>query len=393
MEKESDAEELQEQRQLEKAGLSAQEISVLLRYRKSLNTSHTTVETRDILIMITLALISALLVRVVLLYDHTLTEATTIRFLLPSVLAPLSLYLCRALKVSLLNTILLTGALIILPLASSLYPQTEASHTAMLAALHLPVIILFLMLTVCARSLTGETTRAEGLNSALALAGETALFGVLAMAGWLVLTGIFSLVMELFGLESNMVVETWLIPCGFSALLTASAFVSLIRYHDGQTAITHLATFFVPLVDLLLLVLIAARILTAGHGSPDRDLLILIDVILILVICLVLVSPMRRKRTVFFYLEVILIASALILDLTALISIATRLIASGMTPNKGAALGLNILIFLHLCYLGSVYLINTDDNHLLRAKTGFLPLYALWCVVVVYVFPFLFSFR
>ncbi|MBN2859528.1 MAG: hypothetical protein JXK93_04590, partial [Sphaerochaetaceae bacterium] len=229
---------------------------------------------------------------------------------------------------------------------------------------------------------------------ALVLAGETALVAVLAMIGWLVVTGLFSTAMDLFGLESNQIIETWLIPCGFSALVPAAAFVSVKRFREGQSLVQTLCTLFIPILAVLLLVLSVARILTSGNASPDRDLLILIDGILILVISCMLISPVRRPKTVFFYLELILIASALILDLTALISIASRLIASGLTPNKVTALGLNILIFLHLCRLGRAYLVNTGDNGIiLRAKTGFLPLYALWCVLVVYVFPFLFRFR
>jgi|GEM_PF-3804855 len=394
MEKEQDEKNLTELRQLEEAGLSKQEISVILRHRNRLSGRHAVIAKRDVGLMMILALAGALSVRILLLFKDSLTEATTLRFLISAVCTPVSLYLCSTLKVSLRKTILLTTSLIVLPLISSWYPVTEPSHTAMLAAVHLPFLILFFMLITYFRYLTPGTTRVEGINEGLVFAGETVALGVLAMIGWLALTGIFSMVMDLFGLDSDPVIETWLIPSGFSALVTVSAFVSLIRYHDGQTVVTSLATIFVPLVDLLLLALIAARLLTAGHGAPDRELLILIDIILILVICLVLVSPVRRKGTVFFYLELILIASALILDITALISITSRLIASGVTPHKSAGLGLNILIFTHLLYLGKAYLVNADDRQiLLRAKTGFLPLYALWCAVVVYLFPFFFSFR
>ena len=69
----------------------------------------------------------------------------------------------------------------------------------------------------------------------------------------------------------------------------------------------------------------------------------------------------------------------------------------GITPNRLAVLGSNILVLLNLLYM-SYKLFKTvkDKNEIENVGNSiafFLPFYSLWTIVVTFLFPVLFNFR
>lgn len=74
----------------------------------------------------------------------------------------------------------------------------------------------------------------------------------------------------------------------------------------------------------------------------------------------------------------------------------TRIAEFGLSPNKVAALGLNLLLLVHL--VGSALLLTgflrgrRPFAALGRWQTQFLPVYAVWAAVVVVAFPPVFGF-
>jgi uncharacterized membrane protein YidH (DUF202 family) len=91
-----------------------------------------------------------------------------------------------------------------------------------------------------------------------------------------------------------------------------------------------------------------------------------------------------------------LLIAAICVDSIALGGIIIRLTEYGLTPNKLAVLGENIILLLNLILLAIGYL-----KYVLRKSTfqkivtmqmRFLPIYPLWAAVVVVIFPLLFGF-
>jgi hypothetical protein len=68
----------------------------------------------------------------------------------------------------------------------------------------------------------------------------------------------------------------------------------------------------------------------------------------------------------------------------------------GFTPNRTAALGLNLVLLVNLAgaaWLAARFLAGRTRLHRLeRWQTGYLPVLALWAAAVVVVLPLLFSF-
>jgi hypothetical protein len=69
----------------------------------------------------------------------------------------------------------------------------------------------------------------------------------------------------------------------------------------------------------------------------------------------------------------------------------------GVTPNRVAALGLNLVLLVNLlgaAWLSTRFLTGRVSLHQLeRWQTGYLPVFAVWAATVVIVLPPLFAFR
>jgi len=107
-------------------------------------------------------------------------------------------------------------------------------------------------------------------------------------------------------------------------------------------------------------------------------------------------SSSLHHRSILHYLLTILSAVALLANGIALSAIIFRLSSFGFTPNRVAVLGANLLIFLHLAFLSYQLVkslrLNTSTLKVEAAIVGWFPVYSIWAAIVVFLFPFIFSF-
>ena len=127
----------------------------------------------------------------------------------------------------------------------------------------------------------------------------------------------------------------------------------------------------------------------------DCSLLIGLDLLLILVLGIVFYTLSTRKGTprpqMYDWISLLLILTPLIIDGIALSAIISRLSSYGISPNKLAALGENILIFINLAGLALLFVRffrgRIAFSDLERWQSWLLPLYALWLGLVGLGFP------
>jgi hypothetical protein len=121
---------------------------------------------------------------------------------------------------------------------------------------------------------------------------------------------------------------------------------------------------------------------------------------LVLVVGLVLYAVSAREPhappDLFDRLQLLLVISALAVDVLALAAIARRISEFGFTPNRVAALGENIILLVNLVRSGWLYLqflrSRASFPALERWQTDYLPVYSAWAAIVVILFPPLFKF-
>jgi hypothetical protein len=96
-------------------------------------------------------------------------------------------------------------------------------------------------------------------------------------------------------------------------------------------------------------------------------------------------------------IQLVAVASALVLNVTVLTSMVLRIGDLGFTPNRTVALGLNLVLLVNLAgaALRSARFVagRSTFHHLERWQTSCLPVLAAWATAVVVAIPPLFGFE
>jgi hypothetical protein len=139
---------------------------------------------------------------------------------------------------------------------------------------------------------------------------------------------------------------------------------------------------------------------TGQGASEERELLIMLDIMLALVLGLVLYTMSARdaEKPADWWDGVVLtlVVLALIANGIALSGIVERLAAYGFSPNKTAALGENIVLMVGLVLLAVGYLRflsgRSSYQTVIDWQMRYLPTHAAWAAFVALAFPPLFGF-
>ena len=138
-----------------------------------------------------------------------------------------------------------------------------------------------------------------------------------------------------------------------------------------------------------------------GLGDAfDRDLVSVFDALLVVVLALVLYGMSAREPSAspewMDRIQLVAVVSALLLDLMVLGAMIARIGDLGFTPNRTAAVGLNLVLLVNLAgaaWLSGRFLRGRARFHQLeRWQTTYLPVFALWAAAVVVILPPLFGF-
>ncbi|MFE4229665.1 permease prefix domain 1-containing protein [Arthrobacter sp. NPDC056886] len=299
----------------------------------------------------------------------------------------------------------ITGAVaatLIVPFAAlaavlNLYPFVPAGSTGMLAALHAPVI---LWLLTGVAYVGGRWRSDKRRMDFVRFTGELAVYYTLLALGGAVLIALTLATLRGIGVDFQPVLEDWVLPFAVPGALVVAAWLVEAKQQVVENIAPVLTRVFTPLAVAMLLVLLAVLATAGGFVDIDRNLLILMDAILVLVLCLLLYSISARdplsRPGLFDALQLALVIAALAVDAVMLTAMLARIAEFGYSPNKIAALGLNLLLLVHLlraAWLAVGFLRGRLPFAAVeRWQTRYLPVYGAWAAVVVAVFPPVFGF-
>ena len=280
----------------------------------------------------------------------------------------------------------------------NIYPFGEPSHTALLSVLHLPLFLWFL----CGLAYTAKGWKeSHEWMDFLRFTGELFIYTTLLVCGVIVVTGLTIALFEAIKIKAELIVfEHFAVPVCIAMPMIAAYLVEEKKSVVENLA-PILARIFAPV--LLVIMLIFLGIMTYMQKSPfmERDFLIGFDLLLVLVLGIVfyILSTRDENQPPQFYdwISFALIFAALAVDIVALSAIISRLNAFGLSPNKVAALGENILVFLHLLGTGRLFIQffrgKIKFSRIEKWQTDFLPVFAVWLGIVALLFPILFKFQ
>jgi len=293
--------------------------------------------------------------------------------------------------------LVLMGIFAVSILLINLYPYSGSRNTEILSGLHLPLLS---WLLIGVAYLGDEWKVAKRRMDFIRFTGEAFIYGVLIYCGLGVLTLFIFLIFSSINVDPSEFVTKILMPYGSYAVVMVTIY-QVEKKNLMENFAPILAKIFSPLFLIVMVVFLLTMVFTGKNPLVDRNYLIAFDAMLILVLALVLYTLSSRKEDekigLFDMISLALISSALIIDGIALFEILTRLFSMGITPNKMAALGENVLVLVNLGGLAYFYaqVIRKKGNFdaLEKFQTDYLVIYAGWLAIVALLFPLFFAFQ
>ena len=205
---------------------------------------------------------------------------------------------------------------------------------------------------------------------------------------------------DAIGLDAEEFINSWLLPCGAMAAVIVSAWLVEAKQSVIENMAPVLTRVFTPLFAATLLAFLVAIVWTNNGIDVERDVLILFDLLLVVVLGLLLYAISARdlaaRPGLFDRLQLALVVSALIIDVMVLLAITGRITEWGFSPNKTAALGENVILLTNLAWSAWLFLGFVRGRmpfaRLEHWQTRYMIVYAVWAWTVVLAFPLVFDF-
>ncbi|CAN7640751.1 DUF4153 domain-containing protein [Paenibacillus sp. LjRoot153] len=272
----------------------------------------------------------------------------------------------------------------------------EWTDSIILAYIHLPI---FLWVVVGLAFTGNEYGRGSARLAYLKFNGELAiLYACMAISGML-LTGLTMQLFKFVGMDISEFYFENVVIFGAAALSLVAVYLVSRNLKLAKNIAPYIAKIFSPLVLVTLLVYLITVVVVGKNPFLDRDFLLSFNGVLLAVLAVTIFSITEsgkdEKKNISDYINFALIVLALIIDSVALSAIVFRLSSYGISPNRLAVLGVNILIWANLIWIMLSYL------RFLQNKTGplaiqdtvtkYLPVYGLWAAFVSFTFPLFFN--
>ncbi len=290
-------------------------------------------------------------------------------------------------------TIMLGAALYI-----NFLPKNDNSDTLILACIHLPVFIW----TLVGFTFTGNDLKNhQGRLDYLRYIGDLIVMTTILLLSGGILTGVTLGLFSLIGVMIQEFYFKYIVVCGLAAAPIIGTYLVQTNPQLVRKVSPVIAKVFTPLVLIMLVSYLVAIIYTGKDPYNDREFLIVFNLLLIGVMAIILFSIAETSKNIENKISNVLLLAlsivTIIVNGIALSAIVFRISEWGITPNRLAVLGGNILILTNLLIVTYKLFQSVKDNTKTEGVAGsiaaFLPIYSLWTIIVTFVFPFVFGFR
>ena len=296
-------------------------------------------------------------------------------------------------KVALIAGAMLAGLIFINAL-----PDNQSSSTLMLSCIHLAIFQWFIV----GFAFVGEVkTNTEKRLGFLHYNGDLVVMTTLIMIAAGILSGATIGLFSLIGYDIEKFYFENVIIFGLPAApILANYLVQSNPQLVGKISPV-IAKIFSPLVLVMLSVFLVAIIYSGKNPYNDRDSLAIFNALLIGVMAIIFFSVAGSSGTTKNLLEVrilfLLSIVTIIANGIALSAILVRISEWGITPNRMAVLGANLLILVNLLIVSTqlfrVASKRTTIATLEKSISWYLPVYCVWAFIVTFLFPFFFGYQ
>jgi hypothetical protein len=280
----------------------------------------------------------------------------------------------------------------------NLLPDLPNNDTIILACLHLPFLLWALLgINYVGLDVRNDESRLDFLRfngDFLILSGILVIVGGLFTA---IVIGLFKAI----GIKIEDFYFDYLAVFAGAALPIMSTFITQSNPSLVNKVSPVIAKICSPIVLIMLLVYLGAVLFSDKDPYNDRNFLLVFNLLLLGVMAIILFSLAETSKDygnpwsliVLFALSVV----TMVVNGIAFTAILFRISEWGITPNRLAILGANFLMLANLVLIAfrlfNRVIKKDEKSSAENAIANFLPIYILWAMVVVSVFPLLFNFR
>ncbi len=289
----------------------------------------------------------------------------------------------------------------ILFIASAIFmnslPYNEKSATFILSTIHLPI---FLWSILGYAFVGGDLNNNQKKIAFLKFNGNFIVMTGLIFISGMVFTGITLALFELLKIDIQTFYFEQIAVWALAALPMLSTYL-IQNYPELVNKVSPtIAKIFTPIVFITLLVFLITLMYTQKDIYNDRNFLLVFNIVLIGVMAIILFSLTEATNNTNSKFNLIILFGlailAIIANTIALSAISFRLSEFGLSPNRLAVLGANLLIFIHLLLVSYGLFKNLKGKASIQDVEGyitfFIPAYAVWAAFVTFAIPFIFKF-
>jgi hypothetical protein len=273
----------------------------------------------------------------------------------------------------------------------------EKSTTFILTLIHLPI---FLWAILGYIFIGGDLKNNQKKIAFLKFNGN-----FIVMTGLIFISGMFftGITIALFGLLKMDITKFYfeqIAVWGLAAIPMLSTYLIQNNPELVNKISPTIAKIFTPIVFVTLLIFLLTLFFTGTTIYNDRNFLLVFNIVLIGVMAIILFSLTEATNNTSSKFNLIILFGlallAIIANTIALSAISFRLSEYGVSPNRLAVLGANLLVFIHLLFVSYGLFKNLNGKatfHDVEAKiASFIPVYIIWAAFVTFAMPFIFKF-
>ena len=280
----------------------------------------------------------------------------------------------------------------------NLLPADNTSNTLILSCIHLPIFLWAVVgFIYVGDNIKDQQKRIDFLR----YNGDLVIISGLILIAGAMLTGITIGLFSVIGLDIKQFYFDYIVVFGLPAVPILGTYITQTNPHLVDKISPVIAKIFSPLVLITVTVYLAAILFSGKNLQIDRSFLMALNMLLIGVMAIILFSvSATTKKNVNPLGNLILFALSIVTAIVNGIAIAAilfRISAWGITPNRIAILGVNILMLTNLFMVAFQLFKTVSRKSDIRAVENsiaiFIPIYILWTIIVTFIFPLLFSFK
>lgn len=350
---------------------------------------------RDIVFILIICLIAGLIAKIPALFslDEEFFYPRNVGFI---IFPALSAYFARKNKLSRGKIIVIIAAILSGLFFINSLPNVKSSDTLTLSCIHL---VLFLWSVLGFTFVSGSGLNNEKRLNYLKYNGDLIVMTTLILISGGIMTGV---TIGLFGLIDLKIEQFYFDYFGIFGLASApiiGTYLTQTNPHLVGKVSPIIARIFSPLVLFMLIIYLTAIIYLGKDPYQDREFLLIFNALLIGVMAIIFFSLSETNQSYKSRGEiwVLLLLSfiTIIINGIALSAIMFRIAEWGITPNRAAVLGSNLLMLLNLVMVAKqLYRVMFKKMNILevgRTMTYYLPVYVLWTIIVTFLFPLFFG--